>query len=283
MESVTPEKLTDALRIYMRQNQNDGLYIVSMDHSPSEQLTGEDWHTTVLVLSSGVEHSEIARRIAQRLRPNTEKLTKWVNASRAYRRNFLNEFFNQLASFPVYVFALSAQETTIWKSITHFIKELGLDKYYHRSQGSNKKVSITLGPFLKAPNGEPSTLILSEKRAVMCLFISHFVLRMHRQMYEAINASSRNDPGHVNWNFYGDKFPGPQGEDMDPMFQILSNLDRNTGRIAWGYFKQGDTVESDLLADNLAGLLNAYAGKHSLIVKPSEVVNKGFFYWENWT
>jgi hypothetical protein len=286
MEQITPDKLKDALQIHMSKHPNDDLYIVSMDHSPSEQLYGKDWHTTVLVLSAGVEHAELARRVAQRLRPNVGKLMKWINATRAYQRNFLNEFLEQLAAFPVYVFAVSAQESIIWNSITHFIKELGLERHYQRFQGAKKNAEVSLGPFVRGSSGETSTLVLSENRAAMCLFVAHFVLRMHRRMYEALNSSSRGNPCHVNWNFYGDKFPGPRDGDMDLMFRILSVLDRSTGRILWGYFKEGDTVETDLLADNLAGVLNETVGrpdKYGLKGLPCEQGSEGFFYWERWS
>lgn len=257
-----------------------------MDHSPSEQLTGEDWHTTILVLSPALEHAVLARRLAEQLRPKTSTLTKWTNATDAYRQNFIKEFFRELAVFPVYVFGVSAQEPNIWKSVDRFVGELGLEGKYQRAESPTKGAKVSLGPFVRASTRETSTLVLSEKRAAMCLFVSHFVLRMHRRMYEAVNANSPNNPTHVNWNFYGDKFPGPPGENMDLMFQILSGLDLGTGRILWGYFKESDEVETDLLADNLAGALNEVArapGKYALHALPRESEDQGFFYWERWS
>lgn len=286
MQQIKPDKLTDALRIHTSKHPNDGLYIVSMDHCPSEQLTGEDWHTTVLVLSAGMEHAELARRLAQRLRPRMGTLTKWTNATGAYRRNFLKEFFKELAVYPVCVLGLSAQESSIWKSVSHFIRELGLDGRYQRTEGHGKGAKVSLGPLVRASTGETFTPVLSEKRAAMCLFVAHFVLRMHRHMYEAVNASSPDRPSHVNWNFFGDRFPGPPDGDMALMFQILSVLDRSTGRILWGHFTEGDVVETDLLADNLAGVLNEaarMADKYGLTALPCEARSEGFFYWERWT
>jgi hypothetical protein len=45
-----------------------------------------------------------------------------------------------------------------------------------------------LGPFIEASTGEVKQLAVSENRAAMCLFVAHFVLRMHQRMYEAANA-----------------------------------------------------------------------------------------------
>ncbi len=74
--------------VYASRRLSDGLYTVSMDHCPSEQLTGEDWHTTVLVLSAAMEHADLAHRVAKRIRPDTGTLTKWTKATRAYRKRF---------------------------------------------------------------------------------------------------------------------------------------------------------------------------------------------------
>jgi hypothetical protein len=86
----------------------------------------------------------------------------------------------------------------------------------------------------------------------------------------------------VNWNFYGDKFPGVAGDDMDLMFQVLVQQNRSKGRIVWGYFRDSDTVESDLLADNLAGALNAAVRIGREPVVSPRTSGSGCFYWERW-
>jgi hypothetical protein len=285
MYQTPPDKLTIALCEHMATQVNDGLYIVSMDHSPSEQLTGvmEDWHTTALILSSGFEHVQLANRLAIRLNPRSKALRKWNKRSKVYQRSFLPFFLDELREFPsVYVFAISAQESDIRASTAHFISELGLENYFRRVETPDK-TTITIGPVINASTSEEFTIALSENRALMCLFVAHFVIRMKHRMYEAANSSVNKTAGHINWNFYGDKFPGPSNSDMDLMFQVLTSFDRGTGSIVWGYFKDGDTVETDLLADNLAGALSvALANPCGPIITPSNAGSTGFFYWEKW-
>lgn len=246
-----------------------------MDHAPSEQLTGVDWHTTVLVLSPAIEHAELANQLGSRLRPANPRLSKWVSATRSYRREFLPKFISTFEKHPsVAVLALSAREATIRASLDHFISELSLASHYKRVDTGK----VAFGPFQRGSTHEEVTVHLSEKRAAMCLFIAHFVRRMHQQMYAAVNRECPDNPAHVNWNFYGDKFPGPANSDMDLMFQVLMGLDRTSGRIQWGYFAQGGQVEIDLLVDNLAGALN-----HAVELSPAIPENGGLFYWERWT
>jgi hypothetical protein len=276
-----PDKFIIALRDHMTTQVNDDLYIVSMDHSPSEQLTGDNWHTTALILSSSLEHAQLANRLKFRLR----KLTKWNKGSRAYRRSFLPFFLEELRKFPsVYVFAISAQESVIRTSSNHFINELGLEHYYQKIETPDKTTKVMLGPLINTSTGDEVTITLSENRALLCLFIAHFVLRMKQRMYEAVNNSADKRRGHINWNFYGDKFPGPAESDMAQMFQALTSFDRNTGRILWGYFSDSDTFETDLMVDNLAGALNtAITRAYEPVFVSGNAGTTGFFYWEKWT
>jgi len=169
-----------------------------------------------------MEHGQLATCVAQRLRPQKPTLMKWTKATKHYRRTFLNVFFDEFRYFPtVYSFAISAQEPTIRASVPHFIDELMPSAVYRLIESPSGKYKISLGPFVRASTGEEITITLSEKRAEMCLFIGHFVLRMHRAMFDALNAERSERPGYVNWNFYGDKFHGPPDGDMDLMFQIV--------------------------------------------------------------
>ena len=280
MQYTTPNDLLNALRNQLNYHESDGLYIASMDHCPSEQLYRKDWHTTTIILSMGVEHSNLAKNVANRLHRKNSNLSKWKNASNAYRDRFLEEFLGELCNFPqVYVFSISAKETTIKSCLNHFIIQLKLrDKYKKVENGR-----IAIGPFLQASNKEKVTVTLSENRVAMCLFIAHFVLRMHLKMYEAANLQSPEHPCHVNWNFFGDKFPGPTGNEMDLLFQILLCVNRGFGRILWGYFEKGGKIATDLLVDNLAGSLNnLMERKVKLPSIPESVSPKGLFYWEHW-
>jgi hypothetical protein len=264
----------------MSADPGDGLYIVSMDHSPSEQLTGADWHTTVLLASMAYDQANLARVVAARLRPTTKALTKFSRAGRSYRRDFLPCFFDAAGKAPVYVFAISARERAIRHSVDHFINELDIRRFYRRDERPGRSALVTLGPFVQASNGAAVTVRLSERRAAMGLFIAHFVLRMQAAMWEAGN--SMTPPiGLVNWNFYGDKFAGATGEDLDLMFSMLVQQDRGHGRLLWGYFLEGDTVDADLLTDNVAGALNALVTARSAM--PEGHGKASFFYWEQWS
>jgi hypothetical protein len=281
MQPSTPDYLAHILQAQMRNYQDLGLYLVSMDHCPSEQLSPNiDWHTTVLILSPAMQHAALAHHLASRLRPKTTKLMKWVNATKKYRQTFLDVFFDELVAYPsVCVFALSAKKTAISQSLNHFIEEFGLQDRYRPTAGG----SVSFGPFVRIANGEPVTVTLSENRAIMCLFVAHFVWRIHRRMYEATNTANPEPISHVNWNFLGDKFPGQLGDDMDLMFTILTNCDYSRGRISWGYFHQGGQVETDLLVDNLAGALD-FAVNHSRPLAQGLKLEQpsGLFYWEQW-
>ncbi|MCW5298295.1 hypothetical protein DXT88_08915 [Herbaspirillum lusitanum] len=280
---MSREHLLEALEQHMRRQNVHGLYSLSMDHSPSEQLTGETWHTTVLIMSSHMQHEMLAVRLARRLRHKTGILMKWTNASKKYRDCFLSVFFEELNVSPaVSVFAISAKEGEIRDSAEHFIRELGLQQHYNRVETLAGKIRVEIGPLMNVTKGEKVTISLSENRALMGLFIAHFVIRMQSCMYEA--AKNINQVSMINLNFLGDKFPGPPGQEMDLMFQALTSFSRATGRIAWGYFGESDTEQMDLLADNLAGALNAMHRKQGDFPGfNSDKMDSGLFYWEVWS
>jgi hypothetical protein len=266
--------LIQALHGWIKNGVVDGLYMVSMDHSPGEQLTGHVWHTTVLVVSAALEHAELANRVGLQLRSKTSQLSKWSRTSDRHRRNFLPILMKELQQFPgVAILAISAEELTVKRALPELIFQLNLEARYCRLTDG----TVSFGPFVRGHTGESITVQLSEKRAAMALFIAHFVKRMHQYMHEAANVDRNADPTLMNWSFYADKFPGATGSDMDLMFQILLGLDSTRGRIQWGYFKEGGKVGSDLLADNLAGALDDSVGQLNL-----PLANGGLFYWEQW-
>lgn len=280
---MSREHLLEVLQQHMRRESVHGLYSLSMDHSPSEQLTGETWHTTVLIMSSHMQHAMLAARLAHRLRHKTGILMKWKNASKKYRDCFLSVFFEELNVSPaVSIFAISAKEEAIRDSAEHFIRELGLQRHYSRAETSEGKIRVEIGPLINVTKGERLTISLSENRALMGLHIAHFVIRMQSCMYEA--AKNIDQVSMINFNFLGDKFPGPPGQEMDLMFQALTSFSREKGRIAWGYFGESDTEETDLLADNLAGALNATHRKQcDFSGSNSNTMDSGLFYWEVWS
>ncbi|WP_028315008.1 hypothetical protein [Desulfatibacillum aliphaticivorans] len=254
----------------------DGLYLVSMDHSPSEQLSGDEWYTSTLVLSAGVEHSALARDIAKTLRSKTPCLTKWSKATRYYKRNFFIALNKHIKKYPVFIFAVTAHKETIINSKNFLIEQLqAKDKYFEEVNG--QKIRVKFGPFYQKETKEEKFITISENRAIMALFVAHFVVRMHTRMWEAAN---RFHPGGLNWNFFADKFPGPPGEDMELMFTLLLGRNINRGRILWGYFQQSDIVETDLLADNLAGCFSDMVKRKSTYKQID--TGKGLIYWEQW-
>ena len=71
---------------------------------------------------------------------------------------------------------------------------------------------------------------------------------------------------------------------METLFVALTSRNMGLGRVLWGAFRQGDQVETDLLVDNLAGLLNAnaLAGSEKMQAALPSEAKGGFFYWELW-
>lgn len=112
----------------------------------------------------------------------------------------------------------------------------------------------------------------------MVLFIAHFLRRVHQQMHVALSAQ-------VTWNFLGDKLPNGAGGAFDNAFAMLLGLSNLGGQLRWGYFMEGDSVETDLLADNVAGLLNESMRapqRYSQHFVPEDRGSEGLFYWERW-
>lgn len=272
------EQLKNAISDKLSRQFSDGLYTVSMDHCPSEQLSKSDWHTTVLVLSCGVEHSDLGKSIGLSLRSNNPTLMKWKNATKQYKKNFPDQLFGHLEKYPVYIFAISANKQTIINNVEFFLEQLQASEKYKLEKVGNKN-TIHFGPFYNKTTNKKNTIKLSENRAIMALFIAHFVLRMHRRMWEA--EEDQNRPHHLNWNFLADKLPGPSNDDMELMVSILLQRYRDKGRILWGYFKESDVVVTDLLADNIAGMLNdIVVQKYKKAISFKD--KNGLFYWEHW-
>lgn len=281
-------EIISALHEQLDAHWHDDLFTVSMDHSPSEQLENNDtWHTTVLVLSCGMEHSTLARKIAAEIRPSHGALKKWSGRnSEPYRSKFSRSFCNLFPAFPVYVFAISARGSAIRASEEHFVRELQLDTRYQKHLTKQGKRKIQLDPLLMGPEKKKYVVSLIENRGQMVLFIAHFVIRMYDAMTEAVHGTEPR-PLHtgIRWNFLADKFPGPPDADMDLMFNSILGLHRPRRSINWGYFIDGDCVETDLLADNLAGLLSECANepaKSDKVLSIKRGVNGGLFYWERW-
>lgn len=281
MQEIEPSTLQRSLTEYLASYHYDGLFIASLDHSPTEQLIGLGWHTSALILSAGLEHSELAHELGQIANPLARKLTKWSKANSHYKERFYASLMSRLEFHRVMVFAISAKEPSIAASGAHFINELGGTQHYRRHV-LNGRERVSMGPFVNAQTGEARTVELPGNQAPMVLFIAHFLRRIHLQMHFAL---SNPAPTWVTWDFLADKPPNGPGGAFDQALAMLLGLSTPAGALRWGYFLEGDKVETDLLADNVAGLLNEIMrvpARHPLQFGNTAQNAAGLFYWERW-
>jgi hypothetical protein len=282
MPEIEPAKLHRMLSGYFAGHHYDGLFIASLDHSPTEQLIGKKWHTSVLILSAAVEHSALAHELGQIANPLTRKLTKWTRANSHYKKRFCGSLMSSLDRHRVMMFAISATEPSIAASEEHFVKELGGSQCYRRHV-LDGRVRVSLGPFLNVRTGERDDVELSGNQAPMVLFIAHFLRRMHQEVQVALSA---DQPMCVTWNFFADKPPNGGGGAFNRALEMLLGLSNPRGGLRWGYFLQGDEVETDLLADNVAGLLNEIMRvpqRYPRQFGESAPNAAGLFSWERWS
>ena len=117
----------------------------------------------------------------------------------------------------------------------------------------------------------------------MVLFIAHFLRRIYQEMQVALSAHA---PMCVTWNFFADKPPNGAGGAFDRALAMMLSLSNARGELRWGYFLEGDKIETDLLADNVAGLLNEIMRmprRYSEQFSEAAQDAAGLFYWERWT
>jgi hypothetical protein len=281
VQQIEPSTLHRSLSEYFAGHHYDALFIASLDHSPTEQLIGRGWHTSALILSAGVEHSALAHELSQIANPLTRKLTKWTCANSHYKERFCASLMSRLNLHRVMVFAISAKEPSIAASEEHFIKELGGTQHYRRHV-LDGRARVSIGPLVNARTGEAHTVELPGNQAPMVLFIAHFLRRIHQEMHLALSTRA---PMCVTWNFFADKPPNGPGGAFDKALAMLLGLSNPGGALRWGYFLEGDEVETDLLADNVAGLLNEIMRVPQRYPRRfGETAQKaaGLFYWERW-
>lgn len=281
MTPYSSNDLAAALEVQLK-GMDLGLFFVSMDHCPSEQLSGNDqWITTVLVVSPHVQHASLAKAMAVRLRPQQGTLRKFGGSRPRYREGILEAFSAEFAvQSGIQVFAISARESAIRNSTAHCVEQLGLGSIYKPIDNSVGTRRISVGPVVNVKTGETLSFTISENRAEMCVFIGHFVMRMRQAVHKAINSEQ---PTALNWDFFADKLAGGPDGDMDRFFRIILCSGSYTGRIMWGHFSESDSVETDLLADNLAGALNAIASTPDRLPNlPLCQPGGTIFHWERW-
>jgi len=279
MPEIEPATLHRKLSEYLAGHHYDGLFIASLDHSPTEQLIGEKWHTSALILSAAVEHSALAHELGKIANPLTCKLTKWTRANSHYKKRFCASLMSSLDRHRVMILAISATEQSIVASEEHFIKELGGSQFYRRHV-LDGRTRVSIGPLVNARTGEKHNVELPENQAPMVLFIVHFLTRMHQEVQVALSADT---PMCVTWNFFADKPPNGAGGAFNGALEMLLGFSNPGGALRWGYFLQGDEVETDLLADNVAGLLNEIMRVPERYPRQFGEIGQnaaGLFYWE---
>lgn len=249
-------------------------FLGCMDHSITEQLTGKPsaWHTTAIALSEGGEISTLCNDIVGRLGGHVTKLRKWKRGSRGnYRRRFAEALVELLPRSAVSLFAISAHEHAIVAASAQIRSELGLDALYRQYRTDTGQQRIKLGPVTQVRTGEQDWFDIPEAQAIMLLWIAHFMLRCHRHVYEIVQHGSPRAAA-VDWFFYMDKLVATDSTAELFNFVLQHNLGNrlmSVGNIRLASFNDSDTIDTDLLADNLAGLLNGIAeGK-----MPIEILN----------
>lgn len=260
------------------------LCTASMDHCPSEQLSDDEWHTSSLIVSSHIQHDDLATRVHNRIKPNRGTPGKWSGLLNNQKENFLAVFFEELrVSSGIAVLSISAHAETIRKELPRMLVELEISHLYQAESTLTGKKRVVFGPVTNCATGEQITVRLAENRASMCVFIAHFVHRMKAVMHAVANSDGDPRPSHVNWNFLADKFAGPTDRDMTLLFRVLLSYSRETGRLAYGYFDNESDQMIDLLADQLAGALDAQVrGTTEVVFSHKKQSTPDSFYWEVW-
>ena len=239
-------------------------YLAFMDHSITEQLTGRPaaWRTTAIALAEGGEVSDLASRIARGIFPKQPRLRKWSAGrgagKRRYRVAFSSELARHLPSAKIYLLATSATEATIIQTREQLIRELGIADASQEVMGPRGTSALRVGPFIHRESGADHYFELPLNRAVMVIWVAHFVARMHRMLRLQLQGA-QVEPVVVDWFFYHDKCAGDSSNASPAMsfFQTLVSGNISHGNVRSGFFVESDTVEADLLADNVAGLFNS--------------------------
>jgi hypothetical protein len=258
-----------------------------MDHSITELLTGHPgaWHTTAIALSeAGREVSDLANRIARGIFPRAPRLRKWSGGrgvgKRRYRLAFCRELTRHLPAAKVYLLATSATEAAIIKARDQLIRELRIAHLSQEIVRPGGTSALRVGPFIHRESGPGHYFELSLNRALMVIWIVHFVARMHHMLRRQLQGD-RVEPVAVDLFFYHDKFAGDSYDASPAMsfFQTLVSGNISHGNVRSAFFAESDKVEEDLLADNVARLLNnSREAADNLDVSP--ILSSGLVYYE---
>jgi hypothetical protein len=257
-------------------------YVCSIDHSPSEQVDGSEWHTSALIISQNMEHHALADELGKRINPTSKSLKQWKDSSENYRRQFHQEFFHVLKDYPVLALTVTSKEKTILAYEQFLANELGIAGCYKRVELDGKK-KVEFGPFTYEENTPPKILIVSARHAPMAIFTANHLLRIHTFLKKAIGERIGIAEVPVWIQVWSDKPPNDFVGNYAELMWLLLGGGNAQGKFTWGGFTENTNQAIDLLADNLAGLFNEiiqrpdqnrYKGRE---LQPPV---KGVFYWE---
>lgn len=251
----------------------DDLFVATIDHSPSEQLSDDPWHTSAMIVCNCAGDQELAMWIANKVRPRIGTLRKWSGSRPAYRQGFKSALQEGLKDLEVFVLAYSRNREWIVRNTSGYLewlKERGL--YGPSEEGTNW---VRFGPFAE-DGGPPQYIHLQEIRAIMAIDIMLYVTRVYQSMRQTKICGHE----HLRWQLFTDKFPG-DGRMEDLFSVLLSIVNRPNGNIRITRFIESDSAPTDLLADNIAGMLNGILlnGKEEEFSQ-SDLDIKGAVYWE---
>lgn len=256
--------------------------LMSIDHSPSEQIDGSEWHHSVLVISQNGEHQALADELGATLNPSTRTLKQWKDAKPPYRKDFHQAFFQALKDHPVLVLTSSIKESAVIQHEATFADALGITGCYRRMT-HNGKSKVEFGPYTCSDNDALQTLVVSDKHAPMAIHVSHYMLRVHAHLQAAVSERMGRTDVPVWFQVMSDKPPndfiGPYAE----LMWLLLGGPTTQGRFTWGGFTGAEDQPIDLLADNLAGLMKEITQSPDLYTYQSPPLQppiSGVFCWE---
>jgi len=282
--SIAAPDLMTAMRLFVSNLTDPALfpYACSIDHSPSEQVDGSEWHTSALIISQNMEHHALANELGKRINPNSKCLRQWKGSSKNYRRQFHQEFFHVLKDYPVLALIASARENTILGHEQSLADQLGITGHRKRVELDGKK-KVEFGPFTYEENTPPKTLIVPERHAPMAIFTANYLLRIHTSLKAAIGERIGTSEVPLWVQVWSDKPPSDFTGKYAKLMWLLLGGGSTQGKFTWGGFTGNTDQPIDLLADNLAGLLNEITqrpDKNRYKGRELQPPVKGMLYWE---
>ncbi|WGK91259.1 hypothetical protein [Pseudomonas migulae] len=259
-------------------------YFLSIDHAPSEQIDGSEWHHTAMIISQNIEHQILADDLGKTISPATGKLKQWKNTKLKYRKKFQTQLWHELKKLPLLVLGMSAREVDIVSGEDGFARELGIFENYRRIT-INEKIMVEFGPYRNSDDDEYQTIIISPKHATMAIYTAAYMLRIHNALSSAVAKTLSNDSkdNSIWMQVWSDKPPNDfSGKYAELMWLLLGSANAE-GKFTWGGFQTQEDQPIDILVDNLAGFLNSATSEPHKYQYSGPVLQppiSGTFFWE---